>query len=46
VPPKVEYSLTDIGEQLNEALLPLGIWGRERIARSNLPITPTASTPS
>lgn len=31
VPPKVEYSLTDTGVSLNEALLPLGVWGQARI---------------
>jgi DNA-binding HxlR family transcriptional regulator len=35
VPPKVEYSLTEHGRSLNEALRPLGDWGtgrRERLA--------------
>ncbi|NBE55782.1 winged helix-turn-helix transcriptional regulator [Streptomyces boluensis] len=27
VPPRVEYSMTDLGEKLNAALLPLGLWG-------------------
>ncbi|WP_081687425.1 winged helix-turn-helix transcriptional regulator [Glycomyces tenuis] len=27
VPPRVEYSLTPLGESLNEALAPLGEWG-------------------
>lgn len=27
VPPRVEYSLTDLGQALNTALLPLGEWG-------------------
>ncbi|MFC4063094.1 winged helix-turn-helix transcriptional regulator [Planomonospora corallina] len=27
VPPKVEYSLTELGQSLNTALLPLGEWG-------------------
>lgn len=33
VPPKVEYSLTEVGAALNEALGPLGEWGRERLRR-------------
>ncbi len=31
VPPHVEYSLTPLGEQLNNALLPLEVWGRENL---------------
>lgn len=31
VPPRVEYSLTPLGEQLNNALLPLEAWGREHL---------------
>ena len=31
VPPRVEYSLTPLGISLNEALGPLGAWGRENI---------------
>ncbi|MEU7579308.1 helix-turn-helix domain-containing protein [Streptomyces sp. NPDC041068] len=31
VPPKVEYSLTDLGQSLNTALLPLGLWGDEHM---------------
>jgi DNA-binding HxlR family transcriptional regulator len=27
VPPRVEYSLTPLGEELHEALAPLGTWG-------------------
>ncbi|MER6994302.1 helix-turn-helix domain-containing protein [Streptomyces sp. NPDC000410] len=27
VPPRVEYSLTELGQALNTALLPLGQWG-------------------
>lgn len=33
VPPKVEYSLTEVGESLNAALLPLGDWGEEHMVR-------------
>ncbi|MFE2755267.1 winged helix-turn-helix transcriptional regulator [Actinosynnema sp. NPDC059335] len=33
VPPRVEYSLTDDGRSLNEALSALGRWGAERIRR-------------
>lgn len=29
VPPKVEYSISNLGIQLNEALLPLSKWGKE-----------------
>ncbi|MFF4771997.1 winged helix-turn-helix transcriptional regulator [Microtetraspora fusca] len=31
VPPHVEYSLTPLGVSLNEALGPLGAWGRENV---------------
>ncbi|WP_301322701.1 winged helix-turn-helix transcriptional regulator [Actinomadura rupiterrae] len=31
VPPRVEYSLTPRGRSLNEALAPLGAWGRENV---------------
>ncbi|MDT0403855.1 winged helix-turn-helix transcriptional regulator [Streptomyces edwardsiae] len=30
VPPRVEYSLTESGLRLNDALEPLAAWGRER----------------
>ncbi|WP_103532995.1 helix-turn-helix domain-containing protein [Streptomyces sp. SM11] len=33
VPPRVEYSLTPLGLSLNEALGPLGEWGRDHICR-------------
>ncbi|MFC8781195.1 winged helix-turn-helix transcriptional regulator [Streptomyces nigra] len=32
VPPRVEYSLTEDGARLNDALQPLADWGRERAA--------------
>ncbi|WP_214412206.1 winged helix-turn-helix transcriptional regulator [Sphaerisporangium fuscum] len=31
VPPHVEYSLTALGASLNQALAPLGAWGRENL---------------
>jgi DNA-binding HxlR family transcriptional regulator len=31
VPPKVVYSLTSLGESLNQALLPLGDWGEQHL---------------
>jgi DNA-binding HxlR family transcriptional regulator len=46
VPPKVEYSLTETGVSLNEALRPLGQWGRERIRRDSLEMTGTRSPAS
>ncbi|NMO22566.1 winged helix-turn-helix transcriptional regulator [Pyxidicoccus fallax] len=33
VPPKVEYSLTELGHSLNAALMPLGEWGEKNMAR-------------
>ncbi|WP_022892276.1 winged helix-turn-helix transcriptional regulator [Agromyces subbeticus] len=33
VPPRVEYSLTELGRELNAALEPLAEWGRRRIDR-------------
>ncbi|MEV5646813.1 helix-turn-helix domain-containing protein [Nocardia sp. NPDC052254] len=33
VPPRVEYSLTAFGVELNAALAPLGVWGRDRMDR-------------
>lgn len=36
VPPKVEYSLTEAGTSLNEALRPLGEWGQKRLHRESI----------
>lgn len=33
VPPKVEYSLTELGTSLNDALTPLGEWGDRNLER-------------
>lgn len=33
VPPRVDYSLTPLGESLNTALLPLGDWGEQHMER-------------
>ncbi|WP_158882519.1 winged helix-turn-helix transcriptional regulator [Amycolatopsis anabasis] len=33
VPPRVEYSLTEFGVSLNEALEPLGEWGEKHMRR-------------
>lgn len=33
VPPKVEYSLTELGQTLNTALAPLGVWGDQHMER-------------
>ncbi|MFJ1791782.1 winged helix-turn-helix transcriptional regulator [Kitasatospora griseola] len=33
VPPRVEYSLTEDGHRLNDALRPLATWARERRSR-------------
>lgn len=33
VPPRVEYSMTEFGESLNTALLPLGAWGDLNLMR-------------
>jgi DNA-binding HxlR family transcriptional regulator len=41
VPPRVEYSLTEHGKTLNEALRPLGRWGTERAGRLAAEDTPT-----
>ncbi|WP_151769671.1 winged helix-turn-helix transcriptional regulator [Streptomyces abyssomicinicus] len=44
VPPRVEYSLTESGAALNEALLPLGEWGRDRIRRRGLDVVTDPDT--
>ncbi|WP_151479343.1 winged helix-turn-helix transcriptional regulator [Streptomyces albicerus] len=52
VPPRVEYSLTELGKALNTALLPLGEWGdlhmKEIIARKHPDLSkePSVAAPS
>jgi DNA-binding HxlR family transcriptional regulator len=33
VPPKVVYSLTEVGVALDQALAPLGVWGQQHLDR-------------
>lgn len=42
VPPRVEYSLTPVGESLNEALAPLGAWGRRHVIEAMREEAPAA----
>ncbi|MFJ7248122.1 winged helix-turn-helix transcriptional regulator [Kitasatospora sp. NPDC098652] len=42
VPPRVEYSLTEDGRTLNEALRPLGAWGAGRVHREGLGLVAVA----
>ncbi|QIP83850.1 helix-turn-helix transcriptional regulator [Streptomyces sp. Tu 2975] len=44
VPPRVEYSLTEHGHTLNQALGPLGAWGTERIRREAIDVVDVAET--
>ncbi|MCF4138174.1 helix-turn-helix transcriptional regulator [Streptomyces sp. Tue 6430] len=44
VPPRVEYSLTEHGRTLNEAIGPLYAWGRDRIHREGFEVV-AAQTP-
>jgi DNA-binding HxlR family transcriptional regulator len=43
VPPKVEYSLTEAGAALTQALKPLGDWGLERLRRDGLAVPDAAA---
>jgi DNA-binding HxlR family transcriptional regulator len=47
IPPKVEYSLTELGQRLNTALLPLGDWGEENMTgiAKRRGVTPAPSHP-
>lgn len=45
VPPRVEYSLTEDGTGLNEALEPLAAWGRQRPRPGGAAGTNEASVP-
>ncbi|MCX4766793.1 helix-turn-helix transcriptional regulator [Streptomyces sp. NBC_01275] len=44
VPPRVEYSLTEHGRTLNQALGPLGAWGGERMRRQGFEVVDVAET--
>ncbi|MFF4787844.1 winged helix-turn-helix transcriptional regulator [Streptomyces griseorubiginosus] len=44
VPPRVEYSLTEHGRTLNQALGPLGTWGGERMRRQGFEVVDVAET--
>ncbi|GHD49829.1 winged helix-turn-helix transcriptional regulator [Streptomyces galbus] len=44
VPPRVEYSLTEEGRTLNEALGSLGAWGTARMRREGLRTVDVAGT--
>jgi len=44
VPPRVEYSLTEHGRTLNQALGALGAWGTERIQREGHVVVDIAET--
>ena len=44
VPPRVEYSLTEHGRTLNQALGPLGAWGAERMRREGSEAVDVAET--
>ena len=43
VPPKVEYSVTEFGASLNEALTPLADWGKKYARRINSVRRPSGS---
>jgi DNA-binding HxlR family transcriptional regulator len=45
VPPRVEYSLTPLGRSLNEALVPLGAWGRAHVVRAAPPAPEDSAAP-
>ncbi|WP_405659637.1 helix-turn-helix transcriptional regulator [Streptomyces sp. NBC_01166] len=45
VPPRVEYSLTEHGHTLNQALEPLGTWGVERMRREGSDRADVVETP-
>ncbi|MEU7976970.1 MULTISPECIES: helix-turn-helix domain-containing protein [Micromonospora] len=38
LPLRVQYSLTDRGQALNQALKPLGAWGREHLPERAVPV--------
>lgn len=44
VPPRVEYSLTEHGRTLDQALRPLGAWGAERVRREGSRVVAVAES--
>lgn len=44
VPPRVEYTLTEDGRTLHQALAPLGVWGTDRTRREGLEKVDVAET--
>ncbi|MFF2081413.1 winged helix-turn-helix transcriptional regulator [Kitasatospora sp. NPDC058162] len=44
VPPRVEYSLTEHGRTLDQALRPLGAWGAERVRREGSQVVAVAES--
>jgi DNA-binding HxlR family transcriptional regulator len=42
VPPKVEYSLSKVGESLKPLIKTMQEWGDEHLLRTNAPVRPRA----
>ncbi|WP_348643117.1 winged helix-turn-helix transcriptional regulator [Mesorhizobium sp. B2-3-4] len=46
VPPRVEYSITEFGIELDNALIPLALWGKQHADRASGRRPGKASTPA
>ncbi|MEO5756168.1 MAG: helix-turn-helix domain-containing protein [Mesorhizobium sp.] len=46
VPPRVEYSITDLGAELDNALIPLSKWGKQHAGRIEEQRSGTPSSPA